>query len=60
MANDFSENELEALGELVAQYLELDDLNQREWAEARALLDKIEHRVEMLNGALDPHDKFFR
>lgn len=56
----FSEQELILLSELVDGYLEADDLNQIEWAEARVLLEKINQRLEVLEGALDPHDKFFR
>lgn len=56
----FSQPELLLLSELLGSYLEIDDLNHREWADAKALSDKIEHRIEMQDGALDPNDKFFR
>ncbi len=53
----FSETELELLSNLVGSYLETDDLNQREFGEAKYLLEKIDAQ---LNGGLDPHDKAFR
>lgn len=56
----FNEQELVLLSELVDGYLEADDLNQIEWADARVLLEKINQRIEMLEGALDTHDKYFR
>ena len=56
----FTENELVLMSDLVGTYLENDDLNQREFGEAKALLEKIDSRLENLEGTLDPHDKFFR
>jgi hypothetical protein len=46
----FTENELVLLSDLVAQYLEKDDLNQREFGEAKALLEVIDGMLESLNG----------
>lgn len=57
---NLSEVELELISNLLATHLETDDLNQVEWAEAKVLLEKIDQRIEMLEGALDSHDKFFR
>lgn len=56
---DLNEHELELLSNLVGLYLETDDLNQREWGEAKVLQEKIDHRLDMITGALDPHEKFF-
>ncbi len=57
MANDFSESQLVLMSDLLGEYLEKDDLNQREFGDAKYLLDKID---AMLSGGLDPHDKAFR
>jgi len=38
----FTPKELELLSELVGQYLEIDDLNHIEWAEAKVLSEKLE------------------
>ncbi len=57
MVNGFSEIELVLLSNLLGDYLELDDLNQREFAEAKYLLEKVDSQ---LSGGLDPHDKAFR
>jgi hypothetical protein len=56
----FTENELVLLSDLVGQYLEIEDLSQREFGEAKFLLEKVDNQLENLKGALDPHDKFFR
>lgn len=46
----FTENELVLLSDLVGQYLELDDLSQREFGEAKACLEKVDSMLESLNG----------
>ena len=46
MANDFSEQELELLSHLVGLYLETDDLNHVEWAQAKELSNKIEDLLQ--------------
>lgn len=38
----FTPKELELLSVLVGDYLEIDDLNQIEWAEAKVISEKIE------------------
>lgn len=45
----FTENELILLSDLVGQYLENDDLNQREFGEAKALLEIIDGLLEAMN-----------
>jgi hypothetical protein len=45
----FTENELILLSDLVGQYLEKDDLNQREFGEAKALLEVIDWMLEEMN-----------
>lgn len=45
----FTENELVLLSDLVAQYLEKDDLNQREFGEAKACLEVIDGLLEEMN-----------
>lgn len=60
MVSGFSESELVLLSNLLGEFLEIPDLSTREWAEAKVLVEKVDHAIEMLEGALDPHDKFFR
>ena len=43
----FTLTELELLSNLVAEYLEKDDLNQREFGEAKALLELIDGLLEV-------------
>ncbi len=38
----FTSKEIELLSELVGSYLEIDDLNHIEWAEAKVLSEKLE------------------
>lgn len=42
----FSEDELVLLSDLVGQYLEQDDLNQKEFGEAKTLLEKLDYMIE--------------
>lgn len=46
MESLFSEAELILLSDLVYAYREKEDLNQREWAEAKTLGDKIDELLE--------------
>lgn len=46
----FTENELILISDLVGQYLEKDDLNQREFGEAKALLEMVDGMLEELDG----------
>jgi hypothetical protein len=41
----FTPRELELLSDLVGSYLELDDLSQKEFGEAKVLLEKIDEQL---------------
>jgi hypothetical protein len=46
----FTENDLILLSDLLGQYLEIEDLSQREFGEAKSCLEKVDTLLEGLNG----------